>query len=202
MAPRMPSGRAWRLTTSAVAVIATLAAGRLLAQTLPTSQAGTRPFVTTAQIGERVPLRDGSVVVTGVRGAPTLSQWQQTYTTPGLYVMVDITFTPADEITTLQWAQFRATNGTLWGGSPSNRHPDTCSGAIPGLPLTCSVAVDVPVDRLAGLHVVLGPDASGEDFDAVADVDLAITADLIRQWQSATDPVAPQPKTLDGVSVQ
>lgn len=202
MVPRMPSGRAWRLITSAVAVIATLAAGRALAQALPTTEAGTRPFVTTAQIGEQVQLRDGSVVVTGVRGAPTLSQWQQTYATPGLYVMVDITFTPADEVTTVQWAQFRATNGTLWGGSPSNRHPDTCYGAIPGLSLTCSVAVDVPVDHLAGLHVVLGPDVGGEDFDAVADVDLAITPELVRQWQDATDPVSAQPKTLGGVSVQ
>ena len=202
MAIGMPSSRGWRLAVSAVAVLATLAAGRLLAQTLPDPEVGTRPFVTSAQVGDTVELRDGRVQVTGVRGAPSLQQWGKVYTTPGLYVMVDLTYTPNNVETALQWAQFRATDGTLWGGAPSSRHPDTCEGAVPGLALTCSAAIDIPPDQLAGLHVILGPAVGGPEYDAVAEVDLGITADLVRQWQDATDPLSPQPKTLGGVSVE
>ena len=103
--------RAGRLTASGAIIAALLVGGAAIVGTAPANDGVLAPFAATAVIGEPVSAREFDAVVHGVSLTKTVnaeySLTSSTVTSPGYWVVVDLTMTAHAEAATLSFAQLR-----------------------------------------------------------------------------------------------
>ena len=116
------------------------------------------------------------------------------------WVVADLTLTPTVEDAGLPHVQVVDAGGRTFGltrGSTTN----SCRLTQPGIPLRCSVAVELPADALAGAVLQLAP-VPDPRFDHLLQVDLGLGADADpAPVAAAADDTASQPnRTLERTS--
>ncbi len=164
--------------TTAVLVVLALFVGSMLDTRLPKPDPlDGEPFFRPGALGVRVELRNGAVTATDVRvGTEVLSIGSVTATT-GRWLVVDYVFEARGQAQTKPPAllRLRAADGRQFGETPGTTA--ACGPAQPGIPLRCSVPFEVPVDAIAGAHLLVPAENGVDVMDDVADIDLGLTPD-------------------------
>jgi hypothetical protein len=150
--------------------LATLLDGRL-----PDEDAdpGADAFLRTAAVGDRVDLRTMDVRVDAVRTTAALLRFGVEMRSPGVWVVVEYTVVATDENTSVAYAELRA-GDRVW--SLDGRSSNDCSAGPPGVQVGCVAYFEVPRDAVPDLRVWLARDVVELRYDAVADIDLGLTA--------------------------
>lgn len=163
-----------------------LAAATLLDGWLPddTSDPVADPFVRAAGVGEPVELRTVTLEVESVRGAGTIDRFGSVLRSPGVWIVVEYTVTAKDENAAINFAEARDDAGRVWSLN-HGRGENTCLQAPPGVPNGCVALFEVPADAIPSVRLRLAPTLE-QRFDAVADIDLGLTADDAEEFAATT----------------
>jgi hypothetical protein len=177
-------------------VVGAVTAGCALVTYVPQDQGVDAPFVVEGAVGETLDLTYAELTVTGVRVADTLSGLTESAIAGGTFVVVDATWRATQGETHFSGAEITDRQGRrFW---PTTRGGcSTSASAQPGYAWRTTYCFDVPRDALEGATVRLARGADDEDHadqrrDAVAVVDLGITASEADQLWEATETVSPE----------
>lgn len=169
------------------ALTAALLFGSWAASHLPTSSSvANAQFIRSGTVGQSVDLRTGSVKVTGVRSAAEIQSGNQVAKTPGIWLVVDVDFTPRKEPRNLLSPQLSDSMERSFGGFQAITVPP-CSAGQPGMVLSCTFALELPTDALSGATLLLHSEdsLSRVPFD-VASIDLGIDQSRAEQLAAET----------------
>lgn len=169
------------------ALTAALLFGSWAASHLPTSSSvANAQFIRSGTVGQSVDLRTGSVKVTGVRSAAEIQSGNQVAKTPGIWLVVDVDFTPRNEPRDLLSPQLSDSMERSFGGFQAITVPP-CSAGQPGMVLSCTFALELPTDALSGATLLLHSEdsLSRVPFD-VASIDLGIDQSRAEQLAAET----------------
>ena len=174
------------------ALVAALLFGSWAVSHLPTSSSVTNDqFLRAGTVGQPVDLRTGSVKVTGVRSAAEIQSGNQVATTPGIWLVVDVDFTPRNEPRNLLPPQLSDSMDRSFGDSQAINVPP-CSSGQPGMVLGCTFALELPKDALQGAVLLLFLEKAlltSAPFD-VASIDLGIDESRAEKLAAETGRVA------------
>ncbi len=169
------------------ALTAALLFGTWAVTHLPTSSSvANAQFIRSGTVGQSVDLRTGSVKVTGVRSAAEIQSGNQVAKTPGIWLVVDVDFTPRNEPRDLLSPQLSDSMERSFGGFQAITVPP-CSAGQPGMVLSCTFALELPTDALSGATLLLHSEdsLSRVPFD-VASIDLGIDQSRAEQLAAET----------------
>lgn len=169
------------------ALTAALLFGSWAVSHLPTSSSvANAQFIRSGTVGQSVDLRTGSVKVTGVRSAAEIQSGNQVAKTPGIWLVVDVDFTPRNEPRDLLLPQLSDSMERSFGGFQAITVPP-CSAGQPGMVLSCTFALELPTDALSGATLLLHLEdsLSRVPFD-VASIDLGIDQSRAEQLAAET----------------
>ena len=169
------------------ALTAALLFGSWAVSHLPTSSSvANAQFIRSGTVGQSVDLRTGSVKVTGVRSAAEIQSGNQVAKTPGIWLVVDVDFTPRNEPRSLLAPQLSDSMERSFGGFQAITVPP-CSAGQPGMVLSCTFALELPTDALSGATLLLHSEdsLSRVPFD-VASIDLGIDQSRAEQLAAET----------------
>ena len=169
------------------ALTAALLFGSWAVSHLPTSSSvANAQFIRSGTVGQSVDLRTGSVKVTGVRSAAEIQSGNQVAKTPGIWLVVDVDFTPRDEPRNLLSPQLSDSQGRDFGDFQAITVP-SCGPGQPGMVLGCTFALELPTDALSGATLLLHSEdsLSRVPFD-VASIDLGIDQSRAEQLAAET----------------
>ncbi len=189
--PQRPARRRARVRTlgAGAAVLAALAVGHVVTSAFPVDERVAAPFLRPAAVGESVDLRYARLTVGEPTGSTVLDPDVGTLlATPGVWLVVPLTFEARGEPRTLGFAELVGGDGTtytVWGGRSSL----LTGRAQPGVPRYATVRVEAPPEALPGAHLRIGLSAFDQRRDDVADVDLGITQADVEAWAADTTPV-------------
>jgi hypothetical protein len=177
-------------------VVGAVAAGCALVTYVPQVQGVDTPFVVKGAVGETLDLTYAELTVTDVRVADTVAGFSDAAAAGGTFVVIDATWRATQgethfsgaEITDRQGRRFWATNAAECSAT---------AAAQPGYAWRTTYCFDVPRDALEGATVRLARGDDDEDHadqrrDAVAVVDLGITAREADQLWETTETVSPE----------
>lgn len=189
---RLPRLQPARLGAGAL-VIAALAVGQSMNDHLP-EQHDDRAFERTGVVGQPVDLRFGTVEVTSVDGSTvTAGSYGDRIATPGVFVVVEFTFTATNERAGVSYGELRAASGDLVTFSSfGERTRIDCGMSQPSFTNDCTAVIEVASKDLAGATLALTKEFVDPRFDDMAVVDLGITKDEAREWARRTDPIVPR----------
>lgn len=171
-------------------VVAALALGRVIGNQFPDPiQEFEQPHLVHAEVGEVAELRLAQVQVDAVHVGTQFRTDGALMPTDGVWVMADITMTPTLQDAGLPYLRMVDAQGRTFGltrGSTTN----TCRVSQPGIPLVCSVAIELPADAVPGIVLEAAP-VLDPRYDNVASVDLGLQATDAEQALAADEPVVP-----------
>lgn len=174
------------------ALVVALLFGSWAASHLPTSDSvKNAPFFRAGTTGQPVELRMGSVKVTQVRSAAEVQSGPNVAKTPGIWLVVDVDFTPRNEPRNLLPPQLSDSEGRDFGDFQAITAPP-CGPGQPGMVLGCTFALELPKDALQGAVLLLFLEKAlltSAPFD-VASIDLGIDESRAEQLAAETGRVA------------
>lgn len=176
------------LVTAAI-LGAAFAVGSVINSYLPTrSDILLEPFPVAGEIAQPVEIRTGRVSADNVRAASEISQFGRTAKTPGVFALVDLTFDTNGEAPIVAPISWVGGDGKEYGGSQPGPRINNCGSAQVGLPVTCTVVIEMPPTALAGgkLAVYASPSNGGDSY---ALIDLKITAEQAEALIADAKPV-------------
>lgn len=179
-------------------LVAALLVGSWASSLVPmVDDAGEAPFVREAAVGDAVELRTGTVTVEGIRAASEVVHSSQVAATEGLWLLADVRFDARGETRYLPQPWLVTPDGTRYG----DRQAVTlsCGPAQPGLPVRCTVGLEVPKSALEGAHLWIPADHLGTDNpDDLLDVDLALDAAAVETLTKDLEQVVVEPPQVVG----
>ena len=193
-----------RLTRSglltALLVVAALFVGSAITERIPTADAVFEGrFSHHAAVGEAVTLRTGTITVTDVRTAATVSYNGNVARTTGLWVVIDLEWTAAREPRPLPLAALllETPDGRRFGGLPALFV--TCTYGQPGLVHSCQLPLEVTPDALAGSRLLVPAGTNVDAPDDVAVIDLGVDAARAEAMAAAAGTIAVPQTAVRGV---
>ena len=181
------------------ALVAALLFGSWAASHLPTSDSVTNDqFLRAGTTGQDVELRMGSMKVTQVRSAAEVQSGNQVARPPGIWLVVDVDFTPRNEPRSLLSPQLSDSMERNFGGFQAIDSAP-CGPGQPGMVLGCTFALELPKDALQGATLLLHLEDSFSKvpFD-VASIDLGIDESRAEQLAAETGRVTLEPPRVKG----
>lgn len=156
-------------------VVAALALARVIGDQFPDPiQEFQRPHPVQAQVGETAELRLADIEVHGIRVGDQLVGPGMLYPTDGVWVVADLTFTPTLEDAGLPYAQIVDAEGRTYTNT-RGYSTSTCGASAPGIPVTCSLALEIPANAADGAALELSPRLDPR-YDNVLVLDLGLDA--------------------------
>lgn len=153
--------------------------------TAPLEDLAYRPHVQHVSLGQQAELGIATVEVESLEGATTLlTTTGEHMLSPGVWVAATFTLTPAHEPATIGWAELRDAADRSYPAL--TRNVLRCPLSNPGVPVSCTVAIELPADRAIGAQLLL---AEAENADEHVRVDLAITGTDVKTWLDREDSV-------------
>lgn len=134
-----------------------------------------RPFRKEVDAGQSMSLDTMDVVVLKTHTARNIDYFRNTYSTTGVFVVVDLAFRPIEEPVALRALEVEASSGNTYGAGPAT---PACHTGQTGIPIACRVAFEVAREDLVGLRLLIpasGLEGGAGELLAVAD--LGITED-------------------------
>lgn len=182
------------------ALVVALLFGSWAASHLPASESvRNAPFFRAGTMGQPVELRMGSVKVTQVRSAAEVQSGPNVAKTPGIWLVVDVDFTPRDEPRNLLSPQLSDSQGRDFGDFQAITVP-SCGPGQPGMVLGCTFALELPKDALQGAVLLLFLEKAlltSAPFD-VASIDLGIDESRAEQLAAETGRVTLEEPRVKG----
>lgn len=180
------------LATTTVFVLAALAAGRAVTEALPTESgrnpATADPFIVNAKVGDSADLRYATVTIDRVRPALGVEGIYDVESTPGHFVVVDVTTRVKKRPQALTGFTLIARDGRRY--SADGRWP---GGAQPaGIDWHLTRVFEVPADAIQGavLEVALNEDWWEQRRDHVLHVDLGLGKVKAEEFKANQDLIA------------
>lgn len=172
---RSTAGR-WTGRAGTVAfVLAALALARVVGDSYPAPmQQFAQPHEVRATVGEPAHLRTLDVTVDDVRLGRSFSYSSSLYETPGVFVMVDVTFTPTLKDATVAYAELVDAQGRSY--TRTRADTNLCQLVAPGITSRCSIALEIPAEAAPGAVLRLGHDGWRSSFDSLLVLDLGLDA--------------------------
>ncbi len=140
--------------TARVLVVMALALGQWLHEHLPEPQDSARPFEVAVTASDTAVIRSGDLDVVSVDGATSVLPARghgDPMMSPGLFVVVDFTFTPRDESSAITYAALRDNLGRVLPFFTSSvRSVVSCPARLVGRPTQCLAVVEA--DDAAAEH--------------------------------------------------
>lgn len=176
-----------------VAAVALLAVGSQVQSWLPGEgdDPGSEPHVRAGGLGDELDLRTARLTVHEVTASRRLVEFGSEMVTPGVWLLVRYTVTAAQENTAITHVELGHEDGRLW--SMTGRNSNLCTESPPGVPTHCAAYLEVPVDAVPGLHLRLARQAGDTRYDALAEVDLGLTAADLAGYEYAAPIQVPAP---------
>lgn len=171
-----------------ILILAALSLGRVLTDNLPGKDWAERAFTTDVAVGDTAILRTGTVSVTKVHGGTTVTENGSGLRTPGVWLVIDYTWTPSNGSEGLGSVAVRASGGQRWVAL-SGRNVQSCGASVPGLPVACHAAIEVPPDLAPGSKLELSPSFLNTSYDSMAIIDLGIDTRMVDGWLKITEPI-------------
>ncbi len=182
------------------ALVVALLFGSWAASHLPTSESvRNAPFFRAGMMDQSVELRMGSVKVTRVRSATEVQSGPDVAKTSGIWLVVDVDFTPKDEPHSLLTPQLSDSQGRDFGDFQAITVPP-CGPGQPGMVLGCTFALELPTDALQGAVLLLFLEKTlltSAPFD-VASIDLGIDESRAEQLAAGTGRITVDPPRVKG----
>ena len=182
------------------ALVVALLFGSWAASHLPTSESvRNAPFFRAGIMDQSVELRMGSVKVTRVRSATEVQSGPDVAKTSGIWLVVDVDFTPKDEPHSLLTPQLSDSQGRDFGDFQAITVPP-CGPGQPGMVLGCTFALELPTDALQGAVLLLFLEKTlltSAPFD-VASIDLGIDESRAEQLAAGTGRITVDPPRVKG----
>ena len=182
------------------ALVVALLFGSWAASHLPTSESvRNAPFFRAGMMDQSVELRMGSVKVTRVRSATEVQFGPDVAKTSGIWLVVDVDFTPKDEPHSLLTPQLSDSQGRDFGDFQAITVPP-CGPGQPGMVLGCTFALEQPTDALQGAVLLLFLEKTlltSAPFD-VASIDLGIDESRAEQLAAGTGRITVDPPRVKG----
>jgi hypothetical protein len=174
-----------------VAVLAALAVGQTIDAALPVERTDVRPFVHEAGVGDRVDLVYADLTVDAVRTAKTMTTGLDAVSTPGIWLVVDVTLVAQGRSLTKPGISLQDSRGRTFLVDPRSGY--SWAPAPTGIPWQVRIPFEVPQDALAGATLVVSRNAMDDRRDDVARIDLGIgPSDVERLWDTDRTIEVPQ----------
>lgn len=174
-----------------VLVLAALAVGRVVTDQLPNPAAtGNAPFERVVEVGSPAHLRVGDVTVTRIQGGKAWADASEGKLTPGLWLVADLTFVPSNRESGISQVSVREPSGGTWD---RGRGISTCNSGVAGVPMTCTVTVEIPERPMPGAELVLRWDAGDLRWDDQAVIPLTLDEATVKAWAAVTEPIRISP---------
>lgn len=158
-------------------VVAALALARVIGGQFPQPiEEVEEPHRVTGTVGEQASLRAAEITVDEVRLGPELVGPGLALTTDGVWVVADVTFTPTLEDAGLAYVQVVDGEGRIFRATRPGT--STCNASGPGIPLSCSLAIEVPADAVPGATLQLAPEVDPR-YDNLLELPLGLTEDAV-----------------------
>jgi hypothetical protein len=177
-------------------VIGAVTAGCALVTYVPQETGVDAPFIVEGEVGETLDLTYAELTVTEVRVADTVSGFSEAGAAGGTFIVVDATWRATQGATSFIGAEVNDPQGRrFW---PTDlAECSTSASAQPGYAWRTTYCFDVPRDALEGATVRLArgdqaEEHAGQRRDAVAVVDLGITASEADELWEAQETVTPE----------
>lgn len=174
-----------RWVAVAAVVIAAMALGRVITDTVPVNQLDTKPFIRHGEVGRTVALRYADVEVTGVRAGPHL-YGVDTVAAAGQFVLVDLRIVARRESTSLLGFELVDRSGRRYVPMDRGTTCRTNTTAPTGVPWYAVFCFDVPPGALQGMVIEVAKrahdtDGTYQSRDDLARIDLGIGATKARK---------------------
>ena len=179
---------------AAALVVAALALGRVVQTAFPVDSSIEGPFEKVGDVGEEVELRYGRVSADSVTGSTLIASNGTQMTTTGVWLVVPVTITPADEPLMLMYAAVRAADGRVYRADGS-RSSFSAGTAQPGLDRYATVTVELPADAAVGAELLLAKHDWDLRWDDLAVIDLGVTQSEVDTWATSTELVTVAPSS-------
>lgn len=172
--------RVMKLSAAAIA-IAAFSAGSSINSLLPDRESVlNETFPVHGAVGEAVSIRTGTVSVTDVGTARSVTRFGNTAQTSALFLTFTVTYVPNGLETAVAPIEVEGGNGQVFGGIQAYGGILSCGGSQAGLAISCPLAVEIAPDALPGAHVKIHNYSSGSGDD-VAVIDLRINEETAEQ---------------------
>ncbi|MEL4503877.1 hypothetical protein AAEX63_03135 [Luteococcus sp. H138] len=173
-----------RQAATAVAVLAALSVGSVVDERLQDpNEVLERPYDHHAALGDEVAMRTGTVVVHGVDGAAKVRTFKTLASTPGVWLLVDVSFTAKDSTQSVAGGTVVAADGRRFGGKQAVM--TSCGVSIPGVAHHCRQLFELPRGVLAGASFEVSTAGRGQ-ADDVAVIDLGIDQAKATRLEAST----------------
>lgn len=169
----------------AAVVIAAMAIGRVITDTVPVNQIDTQPFLRTGEVGRSVALRYADVEVTGVRAGPHL-YGAEPVAAAGQFLLVDLRIVARKASTRLLGFGLIDRAGRRYLPMDRGATCPTNTTAPAGVPWYAVFCFDVPKKALKGMVFEMAKgaydvDGTSQSRDDVARINLGIGTARARQ---------------------
>lgn len=180
-------------------VVAALALGQVLNDTLPDGKDGGRLFERHGVVGKPIAMRTGDLTVTKVEGATSILRVSSDgIRSPGVALVVHFSFVARDEPSGIAYGRLiDGTGRTTIFSSFGQRNEISCPAAPVGLVSRCTAVVEVDPASLPGATLGLAPDSLDPRFDDMAVVDLGIDRGEVDRWLSVEELPVPSHQVGD-----
>lgn len=185
---------------SVVVLVLALLVGAWVTELVPTREEATEtPFRRETTIGQPTRFRIGTVTVTQISLAPTVTVPPITdeYRTTGTWLVVDFEFIASTEVAFLSVPFLEDTQGRTHGGRQAT--PANCGSAQPGFILGCRLALEVNPEVLPGSRLIIPiSEFLVTNPDDVVVVDLGIDDDRLAALMKEARPTELPPAAVKG----
>lgn len=135
------------------------------------------PHPVDGRVGEAVPMRAGSLLVTSAQVGTSAGTGVGGLVTDDAFVLVTLEFTPNERDDSILWAELRDTSGRTWSNTVHGTR--NCMLVPPHLTGACYYLIEAPAEALPGATIALSTSANDQRFDSMAVVDLGLDADQV-----------------------
>lgn len=180
------STRVMKLSAAAIA-IAAFAAGSSINSLLPDREAVLNEMFPVHGVADQtVEIRTGSVKVSDIGAARTVTRFGSTAHTPAVFLTFTVTYVPNGLEASVAPIEVEGGNGHVFGGIQPYGGVLKCGASQAGLAVSCPLAIEISEDALPGASVKVYnySSASGDD---VAVIDLGLSNDDVAALIASAD---------------
>lgn len=179
-------------------VVAALALARVIGDQYPDAAAHyARPHLVQVALGETAHLRTMDVVVDAPQVGTTVQDDWSVLETSGVFVQVEVAYTPTLEDTGLRYAEIVDAQGRSFTTTRSGSN--TCTLSRPLVTSHCSVALELPADAVPGATLRLAADGFNPGYDSMLEVPLGLDAADVEAALADPTPLVPVPELMPGL---